>query len=36
MSVGAALREAHDAEAALAAELRRMGERHEAEPDIAT
>ena len=34
MSMGAALREAHDAEAALAAELRRMGERHEAEPDI--
>jgi hypothetical protein len=34
VKIGAALREAHAAETALAAELRRVGEAHEAEHDV--
>ena len=34
MKIGIALREAHDAETELAAELRRVGERHKADHDV--
>jgi len=34
VKIGAALREAHDAEADLAAELLRVGERHKADHDV--
>jgi hypothetical protein len=34
MRIGVAIREAHDAEAALAAELLRAGERHQPEHDV--